>query len=250
MQTREDTHRAAPVEHGARRAAHNVERVQPQTRMSRICSRLPGGHRAAGFQPRLCPLRIASGAGSPRWYIRRRKKTPYMPFLAVTTMPLEGLAAASAFHGEPTLIVAPNQVVLLSTRAAVEAFFDRFAASPKRNEYSHSTLIGRCIKLLTSTTALCGGVAIRMKVDGTEMQRSGFTYLLQKTRSMANSRNHCRRCRQADQCRLRREVSCTSPVSETARISAPGQDAKYSRLALVRPERLGICLDCSRKLHA
>src|SRR5689334_17555872 len=34
-------------------------------------------------------------------------------------------AAASAFFGEPTLIVLPNQVVALNTRADVEAFFDK-----------------------------------------------------------------------------------------------------------------------------
>jgi ketosteroid isomerase-like protein len=90
-------------------------------------------------------------------------------------------AAASAFYGEPTLIVAPNQFVQLSTRADIEAFFDRIVASLIRNGYSHSTLSDRRVKLLTSTTALCGGVAIRMKADGTEMQRSGFTYLLQKS---------------------------------------------------------------------
>ena len=89
-------------------------------------------------------------------------------------------AAASGFYGEPTLIVAPNKVIVLSTRADIEAFLDRVAANLKRNGYSHSTLIDRRVKLLTSTTALCGGIAIRMKADGTEMQRSGFTYLLQK----------------------------------------------------------------------
>ena len=89
-------------------------------------------------------------------------------------------AAASAFFGEPTLIVAPNQFVLLNTRADVEAFLERVSARLKPGGFSHSTLSDRRLKLLTSTTALCGGVAIRMKADGTEMQRSGFTYLLQK----------------------------------------------------------------------
>jgi hypothetical protein len=37
------------------------------------------------------------------------------------------------------------------------------------------------VKLLNSTTALCSAVSIRVKADGTEMQRSGFTYLLHKT---------------------------------------------------------------------
>ncbi|WP_044542335.1 hypothetical protein [Bradyrhizobium sp. LTSP885] len=90
-------------------------------------------------------------------------------------------AAASALYGEPTLVITPNQIVLLSTRTDVEAFFDKVVAGLKRGGFSHSTLSDRRIKLLTSTTALCGGVAIRMKTDGTEMQRAGFTYLLQKS---------------------------------------------------------------------
>jgi len=89
-------------------------------------------------------------------------------------------AAASAFFGEPTLIVLPNQVVALSTRADVEAFFDKLVASRKGSGYSHSKLGDHRVKLLNSTTALYSTIAIRMKEDGTEMQRSGFTYLLQK----------------------------------------------------------------------
>ncbi|MBB4372625.1 hypothetical protein GGD63_005435 [Bradyrhizobium sp. cir1] len=89
-------------------------------------------------------------------------------------------AAASAFFGEPALIVSPNQVVALSTRADVEAFFDKLVASRKGSGYSHSKLGDHRVKLLNSTTALYSTVAIRMKADGTEMQRSGFTYLLHK----------------------------------------------------------------------
>ena len=36
------------------------------------------------------------------------------------------------------------------------------------------------VKFLNSTTALFSTIPIRMKTDGTEMQRSGFTYLLLK----------------------------------------------------------------------
>jgi ketosteroid isomerase-like protein len=90
-------------------------------------------------------------------------------------------AAASAFYGEPALVVLANQVVGLSTRADVEAFFDKFVASLKPSGFSHSKLADQHIKLLNSTTALYSTVAIRMKADGTEMQRSGFTYLLHKS---------------------------------------------------------------------
>lgn len=89
-------------------------------------------------------------------------------------------AAASAFFGEPALVVLPNQVVALGTRADVEAFFERLVASRKLSGYSHSKLGDHRVKLLNATTALYSTIAIRMNVDGKEMQRSGFTYLLHK----------------------------------------------------------------------
>jgi hypothetical protein len=90
-------------------------------------------------------------------------------------------AAASGFFTEPALIVAPNGSVLLNTRADVAAALEKLLVALKRSEFSHSRLVDRRIKLLTSTTALCGGIAIRMKTDDTEINRAGWTYLLRKT---------------------------------------------------------------------
>jgi ketosteroid isomerase-like protein len=90
-------------------------------------------------------------------------------------------AAASAFYGEPTLIVIPSQVIMLRTRADVEASIDELVATLKAGGYSHSKLGEHRVKLLNPTTALYSTVAIRMKADGTELQRSGFTYLLHKS---------------------------------------------------------------------
>ena len=93
----------------------------------------------------------------------------------------DSAAASASFYGEPTLIIRPNDVVLLTTRADVEAFFDKFVAGLKSSGYSHSKLGDHRVKLLNSTTALYSTVVIRMKTDGTEMQRLGFTYLLHKS---------------------------------------------------------------------
>jgi hypothetical protein len=54
-------------------------------------------------------------------------------------------------------------------------------ASLKPSGFSHSKLGEHHVKLLNSTTAFCSAVTIRVKADGTEIQRSGFTYLLHKT---------------------------------------------------------------------
>jgi hypothetical protein len=90
-------------------------------------------------------------------------------------------AAASAFFSEPTLIVSPNQVLVLSTRADLEATLDKFVASLKPSGFSYSKLGDHHVKLLNATTALYSTVAIRMKADGTEIGQSGFIYLLHKT---------------------------------------------------------------------
>lgn len=87
-------------------------------------------------------------------------------------------AAASAFYGEPTLIIIPNQIIMLRTRADIEASIEELVAALKAGGYSHSKLGDHHVKLLNPATALYSTVAIRMKADGTELQRSGFTYLL------------------------------------------------------------------------
>jgi hypothetical protein len=88
--------------------------------------------------------------------------------------------AASAFFGEPTMFVPPNDILILATRPDVEAALEKFVAGFKPGGYSHSKVGDYRIKLLNSTTALYSMVAIRMKTDGTEMPPSGFTYLLRK----------------------------------------------------------------------
>ena len=89
-------------------------------------------------------------------------------------------AAAAAFYGEPTLIVLPNEVLALATRSDVENFLAKLLESLKPLGYSRTKLDAPRVKMLNATTALYGTVAIRMKTDGTELQRAGFTYLLHK----------------------------------------------------------------------
>ena len=89
-------------------------------------------------------------------------------------------AAAAAFYSEPTLIVLPNEVLALTTRDDVEAFLAKLLGSLKPLGYSGTRLSVPRVKMLNSTTALYSTVAIRMKADGTELQKAGFTYLLHK----------------------------------------------------------------------
>ena len=88
--------------------------------------------------------------------------------------------AAAAFYGEPTLIVAQNEVITLVTRNDVEGFLAKVLSDLKPLGYSNTKLSDPRIKMLNATTSLYSMVATRMKKDGTELQRAGFTYLLQK----------------------------------------------------------------------
>jgi ketosteroid isomerase-like protein len=89
-------------------------------------------------------------------------------------------AAAAAFYGEPTLIVFPNEVFALVTRGDVEAYLAKLLGSLKTLGYSGTKLGMPRVKMLNSNTALYSTEATRMKTDGTELQRAGFTYLLHK----------------------------------------------------------------------
>jgi hypothetical protein len=87
---------------------------------------------------------------------------------------------AATFYGEPTLIVLQNEVRALATRSDVEAFLAKLLGSLKPLGYSNTKLTVARTKMVNATTALYSTVAIRMKTDGTELQKAGFTYLLQK----------------------------------------------------------------------
>jgi hypothetical protein len=89
-------------------------------------------------------------------------------------------AEAAAFYGEPALLVLPNQVSMLAKRSDVDDFLAKLLAGLKPQGYSYSKVIDPRIRLLNSTTAIYSTIAIRFKADGSEMQRAGFTYLLQK----------------------------------------------------------------------
>jgi hypothetical protein len=88
--------------------------------------------------------------------------------------------AATAFFGEPTLVVLPNEVITMTSRADIGAYVARVLAGLKAAGYSTTTLSDSRVKMLNRTTALYGAIAIRMKTDGTELQRVGATYLLHK----------------------------------------------------------------------
>ena len=89
-------------------------------------------------------------------------------------------AAAAAFCGEPTLIVMPTDIVALSTRAELEAFYAALLARLRALGYTHSRLGTRRIKFLNHSTALYSIAFVRMKADGTELEQAAATYLFRR----------------------------------------------------------------------
>jgi hypothetical protein len=87
---------------------------------------------------------------------------------------------AASYYGEPTLVVLPDEVISLPRRADIEAFLTKGRAALLARGYLNTEMQASRVKRLNESTALYGTVAVRMKTDGTELERAAFTYLLHK----------------------------------------------------------------------
>jgi len=103
----------------------------------------------------------------------------------------DSAAASASFYGEPTLIIRPNDVVLLTSRADIEAFFDKFVAGLKSSGYSHSKLGDHRVKLPEFND---GAVQHRRNSHENGRHRNAAVRLhlpaSQEQRRMENSRNY------------------------------------------------------------
>jgi ketosteroid isomerase-like protein len=93
---------------------------------------------------------------------------------------LDAQAVWPYFH-EPSQLVSPAGVVATPTRAAVAAAFQPFMDALRARGFAKSELINLHVKRLSATTVIAGGIAVRTKTDGQELERAGVVYLLQKT---------------------------------------------------------------------
>lgn len=92
----------------------------------------------------------------------------------------KGAKPAAAFYGEPALISLQDQMMALVTRPDIEAFVEKLLSGLAAIDYSHSVMSDPRVKLLSDTAALFSVIAVRVKRDGSELQKAGFTYLLRK----------------------------------------------------------------------
>jgi hypothetical protein len=83
------------------------------------------------------------------------------------------------FH-QPALLIGPSGVIALPTPEAVVPIFGPVMESLRQREYRRSEFSLQQLRILSATSALATGSAIRYKADGQEIERVGITYLLHK----------------------------------------------------------------------
>jgi ketosteroid isomerase-like protein len=93
---------------------------------------------------------------------------------------LDAQAVLPYFH-EPSQLVSPAGVVPTPTRAAVATAFQPIMDALRSRHFAKSELINLHLKRLSVNTVIAGGVAVRGKTDGQELERAGVVYLLQRT---------------------------------------------------------------------
>ena len=93
---------------------------------------------------------------------------------------LDAQAVRPYFH-QPSQLVSPAGVVATPTRAALAAAFQPMMDALRTRGFAKSELIDLHLKRLSAATVIAGGVAVRTKTDGQELERAGVVYLLQNT---------------------------------------------------------------------
>ena len=87
------------------------------------------------------------------------------------------------YFNEPSLLVGPQGVIPIPDHAALVAVFGPVMEGLRAKGYGRSEFEAGYVKSLSSSAALIGGVVVRYKTDGQELERAGITYLLHKTES-------------------------------------------------------------------
>ena len=98
-------------------------------------------------------------------------------YRAFSTLDLQ--AVLPYFH-EPSLLMGPQAVFAAPTRAELATALAPVIESLRAREFGRSELNLRDVQVLSATTTLVRGVALRYKLDGQELERIGVTYILQK----------------------------------------------------------------------
>jgi hypothetical protein len=93
------------------------------------------------------------------------------------------IQAILPYFNEPSLLVGPQGVIPIPNRTALVAVFGPVMEDLRGKGYDRSELELDYVKSLSSSAVLIGGVAVRYKTDGQQLERVGITYVLHKTKS-------------------------------------------------------------------
>ncbi len=125
---------------------------------------VPNAHRAAGEDDKAAVTRVLNEYYSAVSRLDARAIPPY-------------------FH-EPSVLIVPGRgVIATPTHATVRAVFTALIEALRAGGFARTELNSLHVKRLSATTMLAGGIAVRYKTDGQELDRAGVTYLLHKTDS-------------------------------------------------------------------
>jgi ketosteroid isomerase-like protein len=84
------------------------------------------------------------------------------------------------YFDQPALLIGPLGVIAIPSPAAVVPIFGPVMEDLRQRKYHRSELSLQQFKLLSATSALAMGEAIRHMADGQELERVGVTYLMHK----------------------------------------------------------------------
>lgn len=95
-----------------------------------------------------------------------------------STLDIESIAP---FFNEPCVFISSLGVTDAPTHHAVRDVFRAIAEGLRAKGYSRSELANLNVKSMSDTTSLASGLAIRYRLDGSELERVGVTYIVQKS---------------------------------------------------------------------
>ena len=89
-------------------------------------------------------------------------------------------AIVSYFH-LPCVFIVPDDVLVFSTAAEVEAFWAPRFADMKASDFDHTERHEASVQALNDHTAMASSLAVRFKKDGAELERRGAAFVVRKT---------------------------------------------------------------------
>jgi ketosteroid isomerase-like protein len=88
--------------------------------------------------------------------------------------------AIMTFINVPFMVSGPNRFRVFTTADETQNMYRRFRDAAVQQGYARSEWIDLGVRLLGATCAIAAGTYVRYKADGGELNRPGWTYLLNK----------------------------------------------------------------------